>query len=147
MTERFHLATETPDAELVRRCRRGEKRAFVEIVARHHAMVCGVAFAILNDFAASEESDGHARPDEAAASEEEAQLVRESLERLPELYRLPLVLFYREGQSVRAVAESLGISEDAVKQRLARGREMLRERMEGVIGRVLERSVPGAVFT
>jgi hypothetical protein len=63
------------------------------------------------------------------------------------LYRLPLVLFYREGQSVRAVSESLGISEDAVKQRLARGREMLRERMEGVIGRVLERSVPGAVFT
>jgi RNA polymerase sigma factor (sigma-70 family) len=200
MTERFQNATETPDAELVRACRGGEKRAFVEIVARHQAMVCGVAFGILNDFAGSEDaaqeafltawrkiqelrepdrlrawlgqiarnaalaqkrrrrpgeeldqakelSDGHAKPDEAAASEEEAQLVRESLERLPELYRLPLVLFYREGQSVRAVAESLGISEDAVKQRLARGREILRERMEGVIGRVLERSVPGAVFT
>jgi len=56
MTERFHNATETPDAELVRRCRRGEKRAFVEIVARHQAMVCGVAFAILNDFAASEDA-------------------------------------------------------------------------------------------
>jgi RNA polymerase sigma factor (sigma-70 family) len=56
MTERFHNTTETPDAELVRACRRGEKRAFVEIVARHQAMVCGVAFAILNDFAASEDA-------------------------------------------------------------------------------------------
>lgn len=200
MTEIFHNAAETSDAELVRACRRGEKRAFVEIVARHQPMVCGVAFAILNDFAASEDAaqdafltawrkiqelreadrlrpwlaqiarnaalaqkrrrrpeedidhasnltDTNAKPDEAAASQEEARLVRESLEQLPELYRLPLVLFYCEGQSVRTVSESLDISEDAVKQRLARGREMLRERMESVIGRVLERSVPGAVFT
>lgn len=200
MTERVHSVAETPDAELVRASCRGEKRAFVEIVARHQALVCGVAFAILNDFAASEDAaqeafltawrkihevrrpdrlrawlaqiarnaalgqmrrrrseenidralelaDTKAKPDEAAASEEEALMVCQSLERLPELYRLPLVLFYREGQSVRVVAESLGISEDAVKQRLARGREMLRAKIESVIGRVLERHVPGGVFT
>src|SRR5438876_8143301 len=46
----------TPDAELVRAARRGDKRAFVEIVARHQAMVCGVAFGILGDFAASEDA-------------------------------------------------------------------------------------------
>src|SRR5204862_2259428 len=73
--------------------------------------------------------------------------VRESLAKLPELYRLPLILFYREGQSVRAVAESLAISEDAVKQRLARGREMLRDRMSGLVETVLKRSTPTAVFT
>lgn len=200
MTDKRHSAADTSDGALVGASRRGEKRAFVEIVARHQAMVCGVAFAILNDFAASEDaaqetfltawrkihelrepdhlrawlaqiarnaalaqkrrrrpeeeinessdlSDTNARPDEVAASEDEAQLVRESLERLPELYRMPLVLFYCNGQSVRAVAESLSISEDAVKQRLARGREMLRERMESVIGLVLQKNVPGAVFT
>src|SRR5215213_5893915 len=45
-----------PDAQLVLTARRGDKRAFVEIVARHQAMVCGIAFGILNDFAASEDA-------------------------------------------------------------------------------------------
>jgi len=52
-------------------------------------------------------------PDEVVANEEEAALVCKSLARLPETYRLPLILFYREGQSVRAVADALAISEDA----------------------------------
>jgi len=188
------------DAELVCAARRGDKRAFVEIVARHQAMVCGIALGILSDFAASEDAAqeafltawrkfhelreparlrawlaqiarnaalGHLRrrrdhdslsetpavadeappPDEATATEEEAALVRDSLAKLPETYRLPLVLFYRENQSVRAVAEALGLSEDAVKQRLARGREMLRDRMSGLIGTVLTRTGPTGVFT
>ena len=191
---------EKTDAELVLAARGGDKRAFVEIVARHQAMVCGTALSILGDFAASEDAgqeafltawrkfhelreperlrpwlgqiarnaalgllrrqrgeapldgveimpDESPAPDEVAATEEEAELVRDSLAKLPELYRLPLILFYREGQSVRAVAESLAISEDAVKQRLARGREMLRERMSGLIETVLKRSTPTAVFT
>lgn len=188
------------DADLVLAARRGDKRAFVEIVARHQAMVCGIALGILGDFTASEDAGqeafltawrkihdlreperlrawlgqiarhaalGHLRrrrghetledalllpddspaPDEAAANQEEAALVRESLARLPETYRLPLILFYREGQSVRAVAESLALSEDAVKQRLARGRELLRDRMSGLIETVLKRTGPTAVFT
>ncbi len=44
------------DAELVRAAQQGDKRAFVEIVARHQALVCGIAFGILNDFAASEDA-------------------------------------------------------------------------------------------
>src|SRR2546426_11484511 len=44
------------DAELVQATRRGDKRAFVEIVARHQAMVCGIALGILGDFAASEDA-------------------------------------------------------------------------------------------
>jgi RNA polymerase sigma factor (sigma-70 family) len=188
------------DAQLVHAARRGDKRAFVEIVARHQAMVCGIALGILGDFAASEDAgqeafltawrkihtlrdpehlrgwlgqiarnaalgylrrkrghdaldedlalvDGSPTPDEAAANEEEAALVREALAKLPETYRLPLILFYREGQSVAAVAESLGIGEDAVKQRLVRGREMLRDRMSSVIETVLTRTRPTAVFT
>src|SRR5437867_7713832 len=44
------------DVELVQATRRGDKRAFVEIVARHQAMVCGIALGILGDFAASEDA-------------------------------------------------------------------------------------------
>jgi RNA polymerase sigma-70 factor (ECF subfamily) len=46
----------TPDADLVLAARRGDKRAFVEIVARHQAMVTGIALGILKDFAASEDA-------------------------------------------------------------------------------------------
>src|SRR6266704_3508786 len=46
----------TSDAELVGAARRGDKRAFVEIVARHQAKVCGIALGILGDFAASEDA-------------------------------------------------------------------------------------------
>src|SRR6266571_4278886 len=46
----------TSDAELVGAARRGDKRAFVEIVARHQAMVCGIALGILGDFASSEDA-------------------------------------------------------------------------------------------
>src|SRR5215471_962808 len=49
-------ATPVPDAELVHAARRGHKQAFVEIVARHQAMVCGIALGILGDFAASEDA-------------------------------------------------------------------------------------------
>ena len=38
-------------------------------------------------------------PDEQAASEEEAALVRAALTQLPEVYREPLILYYRENQS------------------------------------------------
>src|SRR6059058_3593486 len=48
--------TTVSDAELVHAARGGDKRAFVEIVARHQAMVCGIALGILGDFAASEDA-------------------------------------------------------------------------------------------
>jgi hypothetical protein len=48
---------------------------------------------------------------------------------------------------VRGVAEALEISEDAVKQRLARGREMLRDQMSGILEGALYRTGPGPIFT
>src|SRR6516165_11495973 len=48
--------TSISDAQLVVAARRGDKRAFVEIVARHQAMVCGIALGILGDFGASEDA-------------------------------------------------------------------------------------------
>lgn len=52
---------------------------------------------------------------------------------IPENYREPLILFYREQQSVAEVAAALELSTDAVKQRLSRGREMLREQVANVV--------------
>ena len=49
---------------------------------------------------------------------------------LGEKYREPLILHYFEGFSIEEVGSILGIGLSAVKMRLARGREMVKKRME-----------------
>jgi RNA polymerase sigma factor (sigma-70 family) len=84
--------------------------------------------------------------DQAISREEEAILWR-SLEQIPETYREPLILFYREGQSVERVGEALGLSEDAVRQRLSRGRKMLEQQVAAFVEGALRQSAPGRSFT
>lgn len=86
-------------------------------------------------------------PDQVSAHKDDLSLVLNTLEGLPEKYRTPLVLFYREDQSVAAVAEALGLSTDAVKQRLKRGRDELRDQVESTLAKTLRRTAPAAVFT
>lgn len=45
---------------------------------------------------------------------------------LPVKYREAVVLHYLEGYGIREIAETLSVSESAVKMRLARGRELLK---------------------
>lgn len=91
--------------------------------------------------------DGTVAPDRDAISREEQAIVWQTLERLPENYRLPLILFHREGQAIAEVAQALDLSEDVVRQRLVRGREMLRAGVNEVVEGVLGRTKPGKAFT
>ncbi len=86
-------------------------------------------------------------PSDEAASREEQTLVWQALEEIPETYREPLILFHREHQSVAEVAMTLELSSDAVKQRLSRGREILREQVAELVERTLKCSRPRAGFT
>ncbi len=56
--------------------------------------------------------------------------VLEELTKLPEKFRVPLVLHYVEGYSVKEVAEILELTESAVKVRLHRAREKLKIEIE-----------------
>lgn len=85
-------------------------------------------------------------PSDRAVSAEEAALMWSALEGIPENYREPMVLFYREQRSVPAVAATLEISEELVRQRLARGRAMLTERMAQLVEETLGRSAPPPTF-
>lgn len=86
-------------------------------------------------------------PPDQAISEEEKVILWRSLERIPEIYREPLVLFYREHQSIETVAHCLELSEDAVKQRLSRGRKLLQEQFLAFVAGALKQTTPGKTFT
>src|SRR5258708_6425944 len=86
-------------------------------------------------------------PRERAISAEESALLWSALERVPDNYREPLVLFYRDQQSTHAVAEALDLTEETVRQRLARGRALLSEQIAAIVTEKLSRSGPGPAFT
>jgi RNA polymerase sigma factor (sigma-70 family) len=85
-------------------------------------------------------------PPEQAVNREEAEILWQALEKIPEIYREPLVLYYREHRSVDSVARQLELSTDAVKQRLSRGRNLLHEQVLALVENTLERSRPGQTF-
>lgn len=79
--------------------------------------------------------------------QETEEIVWETLESIPETYREPLVMFYREDGSIRSIAEALDISEDSAKQRLSRGRQMLKAKVAALVESTLEQTRPGTGFT
>jgi RNA polymerase sigma factor (sigma-70 family) len=127
------------------------------------AWLCGIARNLINNSlrkhgrepshraeSLEEISESHSPeplPAEQAISNEEAAILWRSLEKIPEIYRELLVLFYREHQSIEAVAQNLELTEDAVKQRLSRGRKMLHEQVLAFIEGALEKTAPGKTFT
>lgn len=102
------------------------------------------AAAVLEDeVAAGPEWDA---PSDEAMSKEEQTILWRVLETLPRSYRDPLVLFYRSGDSTAEVADALELSEEAVRQRLSRGRAMLNERVTRLVESGLRRSNPKKAF-
>jgi RNA polymerase sigma factor (sigma-70 family) len=79
--------------------------------------------------------------DDAARGQIE-RLVRDALDRVPATYREVLVLYYRENQSIRDVATTLGITESAVEQRLSRGRRYLADGVTSLVERSLRGERP-----
>jgi len=72
---------------------------------------------------------GSPDPLAAAAWSELSQVLDEELARLPERLRAPLVLCYLEGRTRDEAAARLGWSLGTLKQRLARARALLRNRL------------------
>ncbi len=86
-------------------------------------------------------------PAAQAISREEEGILWRSLERIPETYREPLILFYRQHESIEHVALALELSEEAVRQRLTRGRKLLHEEVLAFVEGSLEKTSPGRAFT
>lgn len=84
---------------------------------------------------------------EIAIGREEEMILSHALMQLPEEYREPLVLYYRQHQSTKEVAQSLDMNEATVRTRLSRGRQMLKDKVSVMVERTLEKTGPGKQFT
>lgn len=64
--------------------------------------------------------------DNAADSQFKYQELYMALNRLPAKERMSVLLFYMEGYSIKEISDIEGVSQDAVRQHLSRGRSHLR---------------------
>ena len=106
---------------------------------RHDARLAG-AFHNRGD------ADTSPSPEQQVLSDEERELLWRTLREIPQPYRETMVLYYRQGKSADEVALATDTTEANVRQRLARGREMLREQVASMLERNLVRSAPGPAF-
>jgi RNA polymerase sigma factor (sigma-70 family) len=60
---------------------------------------------------------------------EARRVLHEELHRLPERYRVPLVLCYLQGKTQAQAADELGVAKSTLRERLDRGRDLLRARL------------------
>jgi RNA polymerase sigma factor (sigma-70 family) len=128
-------------------------RAWLCGIARHRIQKCLLRDGREPALNAAPLEDAHdspaceALPSEQAISREEEAILWRSLEKIPGLYREPLILYYREYQSIEHLAVALDLTEDAVKQRLVRGRKMLQDEVQTFVEGALRRTAPGQAFS
>jgi RNA polymerase sigma factor (sigma-70 family) len=71
----------------------------------------------------------------------------EALDSLPEMYRQVLTLYYLGGMSSKEIAQFLGTSESAIKQRLSRARSKLKKEMLDMMSKTYEQQSLHPSFT
>ncbi len=92
----------------------------------------------MDDTAMEQIQSSEPDPEQQLASAELRALVESEIAALPESYRIVLMLREVEGLDTREVAECLGVSEDVVKTRLYRAREILRDNVYRRAGMTFE---------
>ncbi len=128
-----------------------ERKFDLDDPARIAAWLCGIARnLVLNQRRrdsrepwvsadASEAVSATSTPEQQATAREEADMLWSVLEKIPETYREPMILFYREDSTTAEVAAALNISEDAVRQRLSRGQKLLEEKVADFVEGTLKK--------
>lgn len=104
---------------------------------RFGAWISRIAKNLCLDFLRRQKNRANALPDnftaEVSGSKAYAEL-EEALAKLPEEYRLTLMLYYFDGRNAKNIAETLEVSEPAVHARLSRARKKLRKLLEAERG-------------
>jgi RNA polymerase sigma-70 factor (ECF subfamily) len=82
---------------------------------------------------AGEPADARATAAHDLLARESARVLREAVHRLPSHYRDPMLLYYFHEHDVAAVAASLQLPTGTIKARLARARELLKQKLQGLL--------------
>lgn len=99
------------------------------------------------EIAISLAADPSPTPAQQLVQDEREQAAAELIAALPEDSREVLLLYYREGQRSQQVATLLGLSDAAVRKRLSRARQGLRDDLLRRFGEFARSSAPTAAFT
>src|SRR5579871_3964708 len=131
-----HLAEDVFQATFLTLARQaGRLRGAAALPAWLHAVACRLALTVLRERKRRHRAENNAvpravhTPPEDAVSQEQLAILDEELRRLPERFRLPLILCCLEGRSQAEAAALLSWTPGSLKGRLERGRLRLRERL------------------
>ncbi|TWT21352.1 RNA polymerase sigma factor [Luteimonas marina] len=91
-------------------------------------------------------ADPEGCPMQQALDAERDAVAADLISELPEESREALLLYYREGQSSKQVAMLLGLSDAAVRKRLSRARQSVREDLLARFSEFARSSAPSAAF-
>jgi len=71
-------------------------------------------------------------PEEYYLRKEKSQQVMSAIDKLPDMYREPIIMYHQKGMSYKEIAEALGKPMSIIKNRIFRARNTLRESLSGV---------------
>lgn len=66
-------------------------------------------------------------PEEAVVNKERTEIVWGAVHELPDMYKIPIVLYHQQGLSYQEIADVTGEPLSKVKNRIFRGRKMLKD--------------------
>lgn len=68
-------------------------------------------------------------PEQDCLEKEERLLLNQLLNKLPDIYKVPIVLYHQQGLSYQEIAETINEPLSKVKNRIFRGRKLLKEEL------------------
>lgn len=74
-------------------------------------------------------AEGESQEEQVIRSEEQL-MVRRAVNKLPDKYRIPILLFYMEGLPLADISGILKMSEGTVKSRIHRAKKILKQKLE-----------------
>lgn len=61
---------------------------------------------------------------------EKCRILRDEVKKLPDKYKIPILLFFMEELSIKEIAEALKMPEGSVKSRIHRAKKILKQKLE-----------------
>ncbi|MCL2855777.1 MAG: sigma-70 family RNA polymerase sigma factor [Defluviitaleaceae bacterium] len=71
-------------------------------------------------------------PEDAYIAKEQTRMLTDAVESLPDMYKLPIVLYHQQGLSYQEISDVVGEPISKVKNRLFRARKILKENLVSI---------------